>query len=153
MKYLALRLAVSLFTFAVGVASFGLLRAPVPAASPEDERAVLLTERQYIRANLDGDTATLDTILADEFVFRSRRGISTKADRLDLLADPNFNFESINTGDVEVEVEGHSATVTGKAVATSRSYGQVYTSPLYRFTRKYEKRDGRWQIVSVFVSR
>ena len=153
MKYLAIRLVVSLFTFALGIASFSLLHAARPVSNSGAEQAILQMERQYIQANLNGDTATLDSILSADFTISSRRGFTTKAERLALLESPDFAFEAINTDNVEVEVNGDSATVTGEASIKSRHYDVVYTTPTYRFIRSYEKRDGHWQIVSVQVRR
>lgn len=153
MKHLAIRLIVSLLTFALGLASFNLLNFSSPAFNSRDEEAIRLIERQYIQANVDGDTATLDRILADEFTIRSRRGFTTKAERLALLENPGFEFKAIKTDNVKVEVNGDSATVTGEASVESRRYDEVFASPSYRFTRIYEKRDGSWKIVSVKVRR
>lgn len=156
MKHLAIRLIVSLFTFAIGIASVSLLHVSRPHAvsnNSKDGQAILQMERQYIQANLNADTATLNNILADDFTIRSRRGFTTKAERLALLESPDFAFEAINTDNVVVEVNGDSATVTGEASIESRHYDVEFTSPTYRFIRNYEKRDGRWQIVSVIVRR
>ena len=153
MKHLAIRLFVSLLTFAIGLTSFNLLNFSSPASKSNDEQAILRIERQYIQANLDGDTATLDRILADEFTIKGRRSFTTKAERLALLENPSFAFKAINTRDVKVEVNGDSAIVTGEASVESRHYDEVFSSLTYRFTRSYEKRDGSWKIVSVMLRR
>src|ERR1043165_4318853 len=151
MKHLAIRLVVSLFTFGIGIASFSLLhtgRHPAVANSREAQ-AVLEVEREYIEANLQSDVATLDDILSDDFAIRTRWEIITKEDRLAQLSNPNFAFEAIKTDNLEVEVNGDSAIVTGEAYTQTLQFGLEKTSPLYRFVREFEKRDGRWQIVSV----
>jgi ketosteroid isomerase-like protein len=151
MKHLAIRLVVSLFTFVIGIASFALLhtgRHPAVANSREAQ-AVLEVEREYIEANLQSDVATLDDILSDDFAIRTRWEIITKEDRLAQLSNPNFAFEAIKTDNLEVEVNGDSAIVTGEAYTQTLQFGLEKTSPLYRFVREFEKRDGRWQIVSV----
>lgn len=155
MKHLAIRLVVSLFTFAIGIALAALLPATHSHRVPnsQDEQAILQIERQYIQANLNGDTETLDSILADEFTIKSHWRVTTKAQRLALLANPDFAFETIHTDNVEVETNGDSAVVTGEAYIRSRYGDEESISPLYSFTRNYEKRDGRWQIVSVQVRR
>jgi hypothetical protein len=151
MKHLAFRLVVSLFTFAVGIASFALLHPGRhhAVANSQDEQAVLQMEHEYIEAHLNGDTETLDNILADDFTLRTRWRTVTKAQRLSQLSDPNFAFDAINTDGVEVEVDGDQAVVTGEAY-TRVSYGdERFTSPVYSFARSYERHDGRWQIISV----
>ncbi len=158
MKFYAIRFAAALSTFIIGLAVASLFHpfhlfhqrtAADIAAEPE----VLQVEREYVRANLDRDTATLDRLLADEFTIRSyRRVISTKEERLDLLRDMSFAFESFRTSDVSVEVDGDNATVKGWAVLQTRDdYGNIHVRGPYHYTRLLEKRDGRWQIVSVHI--
>ncbi len=155
MKHHAFRLVVALVTFAIGLISTTLLPGSRfnAVSNGKVEQEVLQVEREYIQAHLNRDTAALDNILADEFTFRSRRRIETKAQRLALLESPGFGFEAIKTSNVEVEVNGDSAKVTGEAYTVSFHYDLESTSPVYRFNRQYEKRDGRWQIVRVRVGR
>lgn len=156
MKYLALRLIVALSTFLVGLSVAALL-APLrfdAVAESVAKQEILRVERQYIQAHLDRDTATLDSILAGEFTIGGSRGRGmNKAQRLALLEDPDFAFESISTGDVQVEVSGERAVVTGQAMVEGHYGDREFSSPPYKFTRDYEKRQGRWQIVSVRVRR
>ena len=151
MKYTAIRLAVSLLTFIIGTAA--ALLSPWRSAAPSSaaaEQEVLRVERQYIQANLEGDTAALNEILADDFSIRTRWGrVTNKPERLALLEDPYFAFEVIRTNHVSVEVEGDAAVVTGEVFIRS-SYGHDrYGGASYSYSREYEKRGGRWQIVTV----
>jgi len=43
--------------------------------------------------------------------------------------------------------------VSGNAVVRGVYAGRDFSSPPYRFIRKFEKRDGRWQLVSVEIFR
>ena len=156
MKYTAIRLAAALFTFIVGVASAALINplrgGAVAVPSGAAEREVLRVERQYIQANLDGDTAALEEILADEFTIRTRWGrVTNKPERLSLLEDPYFAFEAIETDNVRAVVTGDTAVVTGDVFIRSR-YGRSRSGgAAYSYSREYQKRDGRWQIVSVYL--
>jgi ketosteroid isomerase-like protein len=153
MGRLAIQISVSLLTFIIGIA------VAAPFANPRvrnffgssAEAEVLSVEREYIDAHLRRDAAALDRILSDDFAFAHFWGkVSNKADRLALMEDPDFEFVSIDTRDVNVAyVREDYATVTGKAVVRVRHNGEVRTSPTYRFMRTYQKRQGRWQIVSV----
>ncbi|HYJ45358.1 MAG TPA: nuclear transport factor 2 family protein [Pyrinomonadaceae bacterium] len=151
MKHLAVRLLVSLFTFVIGIAAAQLLPTSRHHAAPSsaDTQAILQMEHQYIQAHLNRDTATLDNILADDFTLRSRWRSTTKAERLAQLEDSDFAFVAINTDNVDVEVSGDHAVVTGDAFTRTLQGDLEVTSPVYSFARSYEKRDGRWQIVSV----
>lgn len=154
MRYAAIRLAVALLTFIIGTAAATLVspwRGAAPT-NPAEEQEVLRVERQYIRANLDGDTATLNGILADEFSIRTRLGkVTDKAERLALLESPFFAFEVIRTDNVRAEVKGDRAVVTGNVYIRSQYAHEYSGGASYRYSREYEKRDGRWQIVSVYL--
>ena len=155
MKYLAIRLIVAFSTFLIGLSATTFL-APLRSlvnSTGGAKQEILQVEHQYIQAHLDRDTATLNNILADEFTIGTRCRGTNKAQRLALLEDPDFAFESINTDDVQVNVNGDQAEVTGNASLTSRYGDEEFTSSYYRFIRQYEKRQGRWQIVSVRVIR
>jgi hypothetical protein len=156
MKYIAIRLAVSLITFFVGLSSVAVL-SPFRSAtvsSGEAQQEILRAEYPYVQAHLNNNTVALDGLLADEFTIRSRRGrVTNKAQRLALLDSPDFAIEAFKTDNVQVEVNGNSAIVTGDAFIRSRYGDEEFVSTSYRFARNYEKRQGRWQIVSVKVWR
>ena len=155
MKQHAFRLIVALLTFAIGLISATLLQGSRlnAVSNSKVEQEILQVEREYIQAHLSRDTAALDSILADEFTFGNRRRSETKAQRLALLESPDFGFDAIETSEVQVKVSGDSATVTGEAYTRSFQDDVVVNSLSYRFKRRYEKRDGRWQIVWVKVGR
>jgi ketosteroid isomerase-like protein len=151
---------VSLATFLIGTAitapwSGGARHdANATTANTAAEQELLSIERRYVDAHVQRDTATLDSILADDFTIMHRYGIvGDKAERLALLENPDFTFVSVDTSDVEVTVDGDEGTVTGRAVVRGRYGDREFRSPPYRYTRRYEKRQGRWQIVSVQFSR
>ena len=146
------RLPVALLTFVVGISAASLTARIWPSASSgaSDERAVLEVEREYIRAHTEGDVATLDRVLADDFT--SFGGRVKKEHRLALLSDPYFVVTSLVTDDVSVSVRGEEAWVSGNARMTGSFRGRDFETPSYRFTRRYEKREGRWQIVSCSFS-
>lgn len=155
MKYLAPRLFAALLTFVIGTASFAALHAYHLRAvlNSPDGQAIMQVEHEYIEANLNRDIETLDKILADDFTIGTRWSIATKGEWLDQLDNSDFKFEAINTDYADVEINGDTAVVRGKAY-TRTSQGDIeFVSPTYRFKRDYEKRDGRWQIVSVRIGR
>lgn len=155
MKHTAIRLAVAVVTFVIGLALSALVNVNPfrghAGSNAADEQEVLRVEREYIQANLDADTDVLREILADEFSIRTRWGrVTNKARRLELLEDPFFAFESIRTDNVRAEVTGDTAVVTGNVSIRSHN-GSRESGASYSYSREYEKRDGRWQIVTVYV--
>jgi Domain of unknown function (DUF4440) len=144
MRYFATRLPAALLTFVVGVACAGLVSG-VWTGTP-DERAVLAVEREYVRAHVERDVAALDRVLADDFTMF--RGKVTKEQRLAWLSNPLFTITALKTDDVSVAVSGREAWVNGTAKMSFSLRGREVTTPRYGFTRHYEKRGGRWQLVT-----
>ena len=144
MKYHAARLPVALLTFFLGVTAAGVWRAD--DAGGRDERAVLAVEREYVRSHVESDVAALERILADDFT--SFGGRVNKGHRLALLSNPFFKITALKTDGVEVVVSGGEAHVIGREKMTSSIRGREFTTPWYEFTRRYERREGRWLIVS-----
>jgi hypothetical protein len=150
------RLSVSIVTFLLGVAlSFApsLFSSGAPGGSALGSE-VLEANQAYLRAHIDRDVAALDRLLADEFVIGGRYGgVTTKAQRLALLSDPDFSFVGINGWDTRVTADENYGEVSGYAVLTGGYSGHETTSSPYRYTRRFERRDGRWQVVGVEVYR
>ncbi|HST53307.1 MAG TPA: nuclear transport factor 2 family protein [Pyrinomonadaceae bacterium] len=153
MRHIATRLPVAIITFVVGITISGLSARVWPsAAAPhtEDERAVLEVEREYVRAHEERDLEALDRVLADDFT--SFGGRMTKNGKLAMIANPLFVVTSLDTQDVSVSVRGGEAWVSGNARLSGSFRGHDFTTPQYQFTRRYEKREGRWQITSCAFS-
>jgi hypothetical protein len=154
MKHTAIRLAVAVVTFVIGSAVAGLFHPFRGSAvsNAADEQEVLRVEREYIRANLDADTDTLREILADEFTIRTRWGRAiTRAERLARLDNYGLAFQYFKTDNVRVTVTGDTAVVTGRAYIKGSDEEPWEPGRAYGYSREYEKRDGRWQIVTVYI--
>lgn len=151
-----IRLSVSIVTFFFGLAlSFvpSFLSSEAPRVSGY-EREVLEANQHYLDAHIQRDVAALDVLLADDFTIGGRFDRSTgKAQRLALLTNSDFSFIDINSRDTHVTASENYGEVSGYAVLRGSYAGQDYASPPYRYTRRFERRDGRWQIVGVETSR
>lgn len=152
MRRIVTRLPAALITFIIGVttANFAAQLWPSAASRAADERAVLAIEREYVRAHTERDVLALDRVLADDF--SSFGGRVTKKHRLALLASPFYFVKSLTTDDVKVRVRGDEAWVSGKAKMSGSFRGREFTTPRYEFTRRLEKREGQWLIVSCTFS-
>ena len=155
MRY-AIRLSVSVATFI-----FGLALSAVPSLWSSEaprtdsfEREVLNANREYLEAYGRRDVDALDRLLADEFTIRSRYGrYESKARRLATVASPDLEYISVESVNNSVNADENAGEVSGRAVVRGSYSGREFTSPPYRFTRKFERRDGRWQLISVEVFR
>jgi ketosteroid isomerase-like protein len=108
------------------------------------EQALMQMERDWTEAALKKDAATLDKILADDWVGQGPTGVATKAQTLAELKAGDYKLESQTLGDMKVRVFGDTAVVAGSDDEKS-SYKGKDTSGHYTWTDVFVKRHGRWQ--------
>ena len=106
--------------------------------------------RRWDDADVRGDAATLDRLLADEFAFVGG------PDKTQYLASmrsksPDSSIESAVSRDVQVQVYGNTAIVTGLDTITGKNKGQPYTNR-WLYMDVWIRRDGRWQCVKTYSS-
>ncbi len=120
--------------------------APVENADdpPDDEDEVLaqLTklEEEWAQANIKGDKAALERILADEYV--GGPTTHSKREYIDGLT-PDTEIRSSELTDLTVDQDGHYATVQGTLTEEKTKGREVYN-----FEDKFVWRDHRWQAVA-----
>lgn len=151
-----LRLSVSVATFLLSLALSAALSL-LPSASPRGgsafEQEVSNANRAYLEAHIKHDVPALERLLADEFTIGgSYRRVGTKAQRLMMVSDADF-FRYSELGEPRVTAGESAGEVSGRAVVHSSYMGREFASPPYYYSRKFEKRDGRWQVVSVEIFR
>ena len=97
-----------------------------------------------------GDAATLDRLLADEFSFV---GGENKAQNLAALKSRSAEstVESAVSADVEVQIYGNTAIVTGLDTISGKNKGEPYTTR-WLYMDVWIKRSGRWQCVKTYSS-
>lgn len=128
-----------------------------PAASAESpaeiEKALTQLERDWIEASKKKDKATLERILADDWVGISYEGKSfTKAESLADGLAADSQLDSYTLDPLKVRVFGDTGIVNGGNTEKSRFKGKE-TSGHYAWTDVFMKRNGRWQAVSSHTSR
>jgi len=151
-----IRLTVAVATFLLGLA-VSAVPTPSPsgaAAGGVSEQEVLEANREYLEAHLRRDTDALDRLLAPEFTIRGRYGrVANKAQRVAMLSDPNLVLRYVDSEEARVSADEEAGEVSGRAVVHGSYLGREFTSHPYRYVRRFERRDGRWQVVGVEVFR
>jgi len=100
-------------------------------------------------AYVKGDTATLDRLLADEFAFV---GGQKKAEYLaSLKSRPAGSVDSALSTDVQVQVYGDTAVLTGLDTITGKNKGQPFAVK-WLYMDVWIKRGGRWQCVKTHAT-
>lgn len=126
-----------------------------PPSQSSPQIATLTASEEVLRANeavgaalLQGDTDALSLLLADEYRYVSDLGLTlNKLEILTLMRTGNLSYDVLTTTDPKVEVRSEKADLTAQARAKGQLRRQPFTDS-YFYRNSYEKRDGRWQLVS-----
>jgi ketosteroid isomerase-like protein len=110
-------------------------------------------EMKWRDAELNKNVSEMGKLLADDYIGISANGtVETKSETLDARQAGTVRIQSLNITDLKVRVYGDTAVVTSKAALVGEN-GQSDISGNYRYTRVYNRRLGRWKIVSFEASR
>ena len=92
-------------------------------------------EREWRSAELAGDAAAMDRILAEDYVSVTMQGnVNTKAQQLRRMRDRLLVLERLDLSDVKIRLLGEVAIVTGRARIRGRSAGLPLDGS-YRYTQ------------------
>jgi ketosteroid isomerase-like protein len=141
-------------TAVAALASLAVLAA-VPSASlavdpkrTADEKALVQLETEWSAAILAADLATLERILADDFVQVGAFGIAEKTQVIADLRSGKYKVTSMSPPrDMKVRFFGDVAVVTGAGEEKSTFQGKD-TSGTWVWTDVWVKRKGKWQAVA-----
>ena len=108
-------------------------------------------ERDIMAAIKDKDAATLEPLLADDFVYRTHFGAEAdKAEFLKSIASFPVKIISIRGEELKVNVYGDTAVLTGVQLAQAKApEGEVEESAV-AFTDVFVRRAGRWLMVLAY---
>jgi hypothetical protein len=104
--------------------------------------------RMWDEAYVKGDTVTLDRLLADEFAFV---GGPKKAEYLASLKSRNLAIESAVSTDIQVQVYGDTAILTGLDTITGKNKDQTFVTK-WLYLDVWIKRGGKWRCVKTYSS-
>jgi ketosteroid isomerase-like protein len=127
----------------------------VPRAQRHEYRhEIEQLEEQWRTAMVKGNSAALETLLADDYTGITAKGaIQTKDQAIGNLKSGALQLSAITTSDRKVRVYGATAVVTSVAELTGSKDDQEVTGR-YRYTRVYVRNpQGQWKIVSFEASR
>jgi ketosteroid isomerase-like protein len=128
----------------------GLLTLASPAGkqSPQEAaRIVAALDKEYQEAVKNNDAATMDRILADDFVLVTGRGqVFTKADLLKDARDKSTVYEHQEELEQKVRVWGDTAVVTALLWIKGTSEGKTSDRKLW-FSDTYVRTPKGWKYV------
>jgi ketosteroid isomerase-like protein len=98
------------------------------------------------------DMATLDRLMADEYILTDPLGnVRSKSESLAAIQTNQLNFESTESDDVKVRINGDTAVVTGRSTFRGRYKGWSMAGR-YQYTDVLVKRRGAWTAVSSHIT-
>ena len=117
------------------------------AAASDDRAAVAALDTQYQAAVKSNDVATMDRILADDFVLVTGKGKSyTKADLLRAARDKTETYEHQEDTNQTVRVWGDTAVVTALLWIKGSNKDAAYDYKLW-FSDTYARTSHGWRYV------
>ena len=97
------------------------------------------------------DLATLDGLM-DEYILTDPLGnVRSKAESLAAIERSEVHFESTQSDDVKIRINGDTAVVTGRSTFRGRYKGWSM-SGRYQYTDVLVKRRGAWQAVGSHIT-
>jgi ketosteroid isomerase-like protein len=135
------------------------LFAQAPERSPHlqkraERETIEALEKQFQKAQLDGDIATMDKLLSDDYLGISANGeLSTKTQQLDHMRSRSLVISQMDTTDQKIKLIGPTAIVNSEVQVE----GSLDGSPLrgrFRYTRVYQRLPGGiWKVTSFEATR
>jgi len=117
------------------------------AGAVEDEKAVAALDTQYQAAVAKNDAATMDRILADDFILVTGKGkVFAKADLLNEARGGKTVYERQDDSEQKVRVYGNTAIVTALLHMKGTSEGKTFERQLW-FSDTYVRTPSGWRYV------
>ena len=138
----------------LGACSFPAAGRNSKPGKPDYKRQVEQLEEQWRVAQLNGDLATMDKLLSDDYVGITMRGqVVTKVQQLERMRTGKFVLTKIELNDVKVKMIGMTAIVTSQAEVEGTNEGNSMHGT-YRYTRVYTRLpSGVWKITNFEATR
>jgi ketosteroid isomerase-like protein len=117
-----------------------------------DEDQIRQMEIEWGDAFLRRDLDALDRLMADEYILTDPLGsVRDKAESLDAIKTSDVLFESTESDNVTVRINGDTAVVTGRSTFRGRYKGWSMAGR-YQYTDVLVKRRGSWKAVGSHIT-
>ncbi len=110
-------------------------------------------EQQWLQAQTKSDVATLDKLMADDYIGISAQGmVSTKAETLAHVQAQQLVVHKLEVHDEKIAIHGETAVVTSQVQVDATNNATQPPTPIhgnFRYTRVYvHYPSGAWRIVN-----
>jgi ketosteroid isomerase-like protein len=115
--------------------------------SASDERELTQLVKDFNRAVLKADVASLERILHEDYVHHGARGtVENRSQYLENRKTGRTAYKVLEWDAVKVRLYGDTAIVTGRSTAKGKDQQGAFDDQR-TFTLVFLRRDGRWQLV------
>jgi ketosteroid isomerase-like protein len=121
---------------------------PAEASRFETESLLRELNDEWVKALVRRDVATLDRIMAEDFLFAYPLEGDDKEQFLGDLSSGDLRVEFLNRENVSVRIWGATAVVTARDAAKWFYQGREWSGN-YRIIHVYAMRDAGWKLVAV----
>lgn len=150
MKTAIAKTTITLFAVAATLHAGGIYATSPHAMLPP---ALAKAVAEFDRAQMQGDGAALQRLLADDYVlFNSRALVQDKAGFIHDYTVPGYSLKPFTVEDEVVRYWPGGAVLGGVVTLEGTSEGKPYKVRL-RFADIWRERDGRWQVVFTQATR
>jgi ketosteroid isomerase-like protein len=109
---------------------------------------VIRVEKRWVQAHRDLDLATLEEILAEDYVqIRADGSVIGKAEALQSYGSGKRKWDYADSDDYRISVYGDVAILLGRWIGRGENDGQRFDYTA-RFMAIYFRRDGIWRLVA-----
>jgi uncharacterized protein DUF4440 len=119
-----------------------------PVSKIEIEQELRQLNDEWVKALVRRDSATLDRIMADDFVFAYPLEGDDKAQFLDDVLSGDLLVEHLSRENLSVRIWEHTAVLTGRDSVKWIYKGRELAGH-YKMLSVYIRRDNLWQLVTV----
>lgn len=132
-------------TVGLALGSVDLITITVANASADDKKIVAALDTQYQAAVKENDAATMDRLLADDFVLVTGSGKTyAKADLLGEVRSEQVHYEHQEDTDQTVRIWGDTAVVTAKLWEKGTNQGKPFDKTVW-FSDTYVRTPTGWR--------
>ena len=114
-------------------------------AQPDDRQQIQQLYETMYQAMVAKDTATLNRVYADEMVLIHMTGMrQSKRQYLDAIADGTLNYYAAQHEQMDIQIDGDRATMTGRSRVTAAVFGGGRSTWRLQLRFKLVRRNGQW---------
>ncbi|MBQ7533134.1 MAG: nuclear transport factor 2 family protein [Bacteroidales bacterium] len=126
-------------------AFLGFIMATMTMQAQTDKQQIEQLYQEMYQAMVEKDTVTLNRVHADDFVLIHMTGMrQSKQQYINAIADGTLNYFSAQHEQMDISVDGDTATLTGRSRVTAAVFGGGRGTWRLQLRFKIVKRDGQW---------